>query len=133
MDNKGSALLITTIVVTSILLVIGLTLGAVSFGELNISNNDRKARQALSMAEAGARDGLVMVTRNKNFQSPGYVLQLSGGSATITVERNQPISGKTTIISSSQVDDVKKRIKVIVSVDNDGKVVQDSWQEEEVP
>lgn len=132
MNNNGSALLVTTIVITSILLVMSIAFSSISLGELNMSTDDKKAKTALSVAEAGARDGLIRVTRKKDYQNNRYVLQLNEGFATITVEPNQPVVGKTTIISQSEIDNIKKRIKVILLVDNDGKVTQESWQEEGV-
>lgn len=65
--RRGAATLPTIIALTILILAIGVSITAISFTESLISVGQGNAAQALVYAEAGARDALTKLTRNKNY------------------------------------------------------------------
>lgn len=129
--EKGASVLVSVVVIMVLLISVSLTIAALGLGEINISTNDKEAKEALSNAEAGVKDALIKVVRNRNFQalSPGYELQLTKGTATIEVIKDIPSQNKDTVYSTGNVNDKKRRIEAILNIDSKGKVTIDSFKE----
>ncbi|MFA6521574.1 MAG: hypothetical protein WCT53_04280 [Candidatus Gracilibacteria bacterium] len=127
--NRGVALLPMIIAMSFIVLVIVLSLSSMGMVETNLGVGQKKADDAFFVANAGVSDGMMKVVRNKNYSSAGYDLTVGNGTANIVVETSTPSSGKSTITSTGTVGTSKRKIQVVVSISDYGKVTNDSWTE----
>ena len=89
------------------------------FGCLGSSNSLslRAGNDALMVARGGANDAMIKVLRNKDFSSGGYAVTMDSKTATVTVTRDQPAVGQTTIVSTATIIGRQKTIKLIVDID----------------
>lgn len=65
--RKGAATLPTIIALTILILVVGVSITTISFTEGLISVGQGNAARALTYADAGARDALIKIARNKQY------------------------------------------------------------------
>jgi Tfp pilus assembly protein PilX len=65
--NKGIATLPTIMVIGMIALALVVSITAISFNELLISQGSAQSTSALFYAESGARDALLKIARDKNY------------------------------------------------------------------
>jgi len=65
--NKGIATLPTVIIISLMALVVVVSITSVALNQINISQKQAQSSVALFYAEAGARDALVRIARNKNY------------------------------------------------------------------
>ena len=115
---------------SAILLVIGLALAFSGFIQSDIVFNQDKANNAFYIADAGVKDAMQKIARNKNFANAGYDLIFTGDSkATIIVVKDSPAVGKSEIISAGVAGNNTKKIKAVVNVGVNGDVTPDSWEE----
>ncbi len=132
-NEKGAMALSSILALSIILLALGLAMSFTSFIENNIVYNQNKASNAFYVAEAGARDAIEKVVRNKNFSNGGYSLAMAGGSATIVVNKDVPAAERTEILSTGVSGANTKKIRVVLNTDanndNNGKVTIESWEE----
>lgn len=129
MNNFGLAALPSVLVIATIALVAGLSMAGGGISELSISQEQIRSQESFYVAESGVTDALIKITRNKKFENIGYTLSIGEGNATITVQKDAPIAGQTTILSSGNVKNSNRKIQVIVDVDNNGRVAMASWDE----
>jgi uncharacterized protein (UPF0333 family) len=131
--QKGAMALSSILVLAMILLAVGLAMASSSFIQSSIVSNQNKSISALYIAEAGAKDAMQKLTRNKNYSNTGYNLAIGNGSAGIVVSKDTPSSGQTEILSTGVVGGNTKKIKVILNTDaagdGSGKVAIISWEE----
>lgn len=109
MFKRGIASL--PIVFAFIILILAVAVGmtAVSLSESFITAGEKESGKALLYAEAGARDALIRMARNKNYStSPDYTIEFATGGcsspydgcATVTVGSGVGSSGDPKIITS---------------------------------
>ncbi|MEK9154832.1 MAG: hypothetical protein AAB596_02080 [Patescibacteria group bacterium] len=139
-SQKGAATLPTIIALTILILAVGIGITAVSFTESFISAGQNQSTRALFYAEAGARDALMRIARNKNYYctSPSagcYQIDFvsSGcstneGCAKITVS---DASSPKVIISEGRVNSNIRKVQADVYFDAafNGEINNIQWQE----
>lgn len=70
-SRRGAATLPAIMALTILILAVGVSITAISFTEGLISVGQENASQALVYAEAGARDALIKLARNKQYTCAG--------------------------------------------------------------
>ena len=126
-EQRGAMALGSILALSAILLAIGLALAFSGFIQGDIVFNQDKANNAFYIADAGVKDAMQKIARNKNFASTGYDLIFTGDSkATVVVSL---VGGKTEIISTGVVGNNTKKVKAVVNVGVNGDVTPDSWEE----
>lgn len=141
-SRRGAATLPTIIALTILILAVGVSITAVSFTEGLISVGQENSAQALAYAEAGARDALIKLTRNKNYTciSPNcYSINFvsngcitDDGCARITVSAGAGTSGDPRIIvSEGKVKSSVRKIQTSVTFDValNGEIATTTWSE----
>ncbi len=121
--KKGQAALATVLIIGGIISLIALVL-AIIISSYNISAYSFQYKQkAQKVAFAGVEDALLKLTRDKTFSNTsGYNISIGSDVANITVAQNSPLAGQATIISQATVSNYKSKIKVIVSISDEGEV-----------
>lgn len=116
---------------SAILLAIGLALAFSGFIQSDIVFNQDKASGAFYIAEAGVKDAMQKIARNKdyNYANPGYSLTVDGGTATVIANKDIPVGGKTEIISIGVAGNNTKKIRAVVNVGVNGNISTDTWEE----
>ena len=66
-QNKGIATLPTIIIIGMMALAVVVSITSMTLNELSISQGQAESSTALFYAEAGARDALIKIARNKNY------------------------------------------------------------------
>ncbi len=139
---RGVATLPTILLLSGILMELAIA-GTVLATVLNNKiSNQRFGTEALAAARAGAQDAIMRVSRDKGFEalSPGYSLNVTDrASAQVIVCKNwvtianlcdTNINGKDEIVSIGTVLNRKKKIVVILGVDEvTGRVQIRSFEE----
>jgi len=132
-NEKGAMALSSVLALSIILLALGLAMAFSGFVQNNITFNQDKAAIAFYVAEAGTKDAIEKVVRNKNYNNAGYILSLAGGSANIMVNKDVPTSDRTEILSTGIAGSNTKKIRVVLNTnannDGNGKVSIASWEE----
>lgn len=138
-SRAGLASLPTVVALTLLTLTIGVGITLASFTEIFTSAGAIQSAKALSYAEAGARDALMRIARNKNYtcSSPStgcYTMDFvsSGcssntGCAKITVSSSTP----KVIISEGRAGNNIRRLEVDVTLDasDNGEIATSTWAE----
>ncbi|MFH0890501.1 MAG: hypothetical protein V1856_00525 [Candidatus Liptonbacteria bacterium] len=138
-SRAGLASLPTVVALTLLILAIGIGITIASFTEVFTSASALQSTKALSYAEAGARDALIRVARNKNYvcSSPTsgcYTMDFvtngcaqNLGCARITVSSSTP----KIIWSEGRVSSNIRRIQVSVTLDaqGNGQIATSTWSE----
>lgn len=140
--NRGAASLPSIIAVGLLILVIGVSITAISLSESFVSVGSSQSATALSYAELGAKDALIRISRNKNY-SGGYTINMvtngctSGdGCATVTVGSGVGSQADPKYIDSVGLMKTSTR-KVRVAVEfmqyggsiYSGEIATSTWQE----
>jgi hypothetical protein len=121
--NNGQAALSTMLVIGGLISLIALTLVVVISSYISSSYGFQYSQRALAVANAGADDALIQLTRNKSFENQtGYTVNVLNDTATVQVIQNSPQSGEATIISIANVLNYKSRVRVIVSINDNGEI-----------
>jgi len=121
--NNGQAALATMLVIGGLISLIALTLVVIISSYISSSYGFQYSQRALAVANAGADDALIQLTRNKSFENQtGYTVNVSNDTATVQVIQNSPQSGQATIISIANVLNYKSRVRVIVSISDNGEI-----------
>ena len=135
--NRGAASLLTILAVASLTLVIGITLSSTGFIESSAVGGQVKTDEIFIAAQAGAKDALMRLARDKNYTSPGgYSLSVGSASVIITVE-NIPLSScyggigsnQACVVSIASLDNKSRRVEMILNIDSGGKITQVSWKD----
>lgn len=132
--NKGVAALPAVLIITLVIVEISITVAFLSFylnqgvGELSMSNG------ALYFAESGAYDAILNIQRDLNFEEVSSTISFgSGKEAEVTVQKDVPSAGEDTIISIGKYKSTRKKVRVVVAIDQStGEVSVESWKEEEM-
>lgn len=139
-DNRGAAALPSVIFLVFLILVIGISISTISFSEIMVSLGSLKSNKALRYAEAGAKDALERIVRNKNYAcaSPStgcYQIDFvtsgcstNDGCARITVSS---ASNPKVVVSEGRVENYIHRVQVEVTFDSsqNGEITAINWQE----
>jgi hypothetical protein len=139
--NKGIATLPTIMAIAVLMVAIVGGIAMMSFSESFLSQGAVRSAKALRYAEAGARDALMRVARNKNYtcdapadgcyQIPfvdnGCSASLSG-CAKITIDSQ---SAPKTIVSRGYMSGHVRKMQVAVTFDagGNGAIESVAWQE----
>lgn len=132
--HRGIATLPTVIVLGVMALAVAVGITAVSLTESFISQGGAQSSRALFYAEAGARDALIKIARNKNYTCGAadcYSIDFSTNGCTllndcakISVSAGTGASGDPKVITSKGIMKASTR-KVEVRVILDGGTVSD--------
>lgn len=139
-DKRGAATLPTIIALSVLIIAMSTSLASTSIVENFINHGFMQSSKALFYAEAGAKDALMRIARNKNYScdtpvSGCYEINFvsqgcssNDGCARITVSTS---SSPKIIISEGRVKDNIRKIKVEASFDvsANGKIEDINWQE----
>lgn len=132
-NEKGAMALSSVLALSLILLALGLAMSFSGFVQSDITYNQDKAAVAFYAAEAGAKDALEKVVRNKNYSNTGYTLSLADGSANIVVNKDILAPERTEILSTGASGANTKKIRVVLNTnannDGNGKITIESWEE----
>lgn len=132
-SEKGAAALVSVLTILMILLSLGLAIAFSGYVQNDIAANQNRAAQAFYAAEAGIKDATQKITRNKNYSSAGYNLQVENSNVYVVVNilssPSQLTPGQTQITSSGKSENNTKKIATIVDIDINGKVMFNNWEE----
>lgn len=132
-SEKGAAALVSILAILMILLSLGLAIAFSEYVQNDTVANQNRAAQAFYAAEAGIKDASQKITRNKNYSSAGYNLQVENSSAYVVVailsSPTQLTPGQTQITSTGKSENNTKKIAAIFDIDNNGKVIFNNWEE----
>lgn len=142
--HKGAATLPTIMALTILILAVGLSIAGVTFTESLISAGQKQSAEAYLYAEAGARDALMKITRNKNYicvTTDCYSIDLvdngcstNQGCAKISVSAGAGSDADPKIITSKGiVNNYTRRVQVNVvfdaSLNGEINLSSTTWQE----
>lgn len=140
--NRGVASLPTIIALTVIILAIGIGITSLALTESLISAGQKQSSQALFYAEAGARDALIKIARNKKYECPAadcYSIPFTAGGCTtnegcarVSVSAGAGSQVSPKIITSAGVvrsNTKKLQITVVFDTNIDGEIATSTWQE----
>ncbi|MFA6096804.1 MAG: hypothetical protein WC788_04215 [Candidatus Paceibacterota bacterium] len=120
LHDKGAIALPTVLILAAALLAIGLAMNLASYNKIEIIRNNENALNAYYIAEAGIRDALEKVARDKNYNT-GYTLQLNNGTATIDFDSSPP-PNQIIITSTGLFDNNTKKIQASFDMDSNGRL-----------
>lgn len=140
--EKGFAAIYIVLIITGLMVVIGLELSTLGFGDASLSKKFAASNAALRAAQSGAEDALVRIARNKSytcFQVDCYSLDVATvGCATgeacarISVSAGIGTAGDPKIVTSSgSVNNFTRKIQVqvIFDVSQQGRIQSALWSE----
>ncbi len=130
--QKGIAALPTILIITLILVEISMTLAFLSYHLGWIETKEAKLKKTLYFAETGIYDSISKIERNLNFTCSSSTISFGNNQeAEVTVLKDSPSNGQDTIISIGKYENIQKKIKAIVDIDQQsGKVSISSWKEQ---
>jgi len=108
-NEKGAALLLTTILILSIGLIIGSGLSSLTFNSLISARNKIKSIESYYAAEAGLEDSILRLKNGMQFSSPN-TLAVGNGLTTITI--SDIVGGSRTIIAEGNTDERIRKLSV---------------------
>src|SRR5882724_1071528 len=126
--KQGIATLPTIIAVTILLIALAIGITALSLSNNLVSVGQNNSQQALSYAEAGARDALIKIARNKNFTcsaancysldfaASGCANSTACAQVSVSAASGTPAAPKV-IISTGQVQTNSRKVEVDVVLD----------------
>lgn len=120
--RRGIGALPVMLLLGAIVIEIAIVGAATAILRNNVLLSTRAGAAAFYTARGGVQDGILQITRNKNFSSSGYTATINGNIATIVVTKDQPVSGESTVTASSSVFGRIKKVQAIVNVDSLGQV-----------
>ncbi|KKU81358.1 MAG: hypothetical protein UY07_C0020G0012 [Parcubacteria group bacterium GW2011_GWA1_47_8] len=134
--QKGLATLPTVILLGIVSLVIAVGITTLSFTELFISQGNSQSSKALFYAEAGARDALIKIARNKTYlcaTTDCYTIDFStSGCSTGNDCAKVQVTGNDTskTVTSKGIMKASTRIlQATVTLDTDGAITGTTWSE----
>ena len=132
--SRGVATLPTVMLLGIMALVVAVGITTLSFSELLISQGGSQSSRALFYAEAGARDALIRIARNKNYTCVSedcYSIDFStNGCGSLSDCAKVSVSaGDHKIITSKGIMKASTRtIQVSVSMDSNGQIATSTTQ-----
>ena len=145
-EERGAALLATTLAVIVILLAMGLSMTSSGLFEGFMSQAQSDSREAFAAAQSGIKDAQLRIARNKSFSSVGYFIPSDPSDCTlnssslctkVVVEKDaastcsQTIgAGQDCLIAAGTLNNTTRTIEVVLNVNaTNGKISQVSWKE----
>jgi len=126
--TAGQAVLALVFIIGGLIALMGLTMAFLATSFINIAAGFQAAEGAAALANSGAEDALMRLSRAKN-TSTTYSMPIDGNSVSVTITQNSPSSGLVTIISSSTVSRRERRVRVVVSRNaTSGAISLVSWE-----
>ncbi|MDO8604621.1 MAG: hypothetical protein Q7K40_04495 [bacterium] len=142
--SRGVATLPTVMILGVLALVVTVSITTLSLTELFVSQGGAQSSRAQFYAEAGARDALIRIARNKNYTCASadcYTIDFSANGcalnndcAKVSVSAGSGITGDPKIITAKGIMKGSKRsLSVSVTLDNgvagNGEVTSAVWSE----
>jgi len=140
--KRGIATLPTVMLLGIMILAVAVSITAVSLTESYISQGSGQSAQALFYAEAGARDALVRIARNKSYvcsSTDCYTIDFTtngcataGGCATVSVSTGAGSVGDSKIITSKGTMKTSTRtlnVSVVLDSLGNGLITGTTWSE----
>ena len=133
----GQGALSVTLLIGGIVVLMGGTIAFLVVAFLHSSSSFQAANRALAVASGGARDALIQLARNKDFEAiganvycvPANTVPCPQGFAEVTVTQNAPALGQATIISEGTSGTHKRKIRAVVSIaTSTGESTLVSWE-----
>jgi hypothetical protein len=131
-ESLGAIALSTLLGITLIVSVFATALAVLSFFEGWIGFGATRSNEAYFVSQSGVYDALWRIIRDKNFTtSPsGYTLTVGSGTATVVVEVPATPPQHRRIRSTGDVQGRKRKLEVLVYVDDlSGEVRIVEWRE----
>lgn len=122
-QQKGVAALLTVIIISSVVLVMGLSTSYLGLGELNLGFTEQKGSEALAAAEGCMEDALMLLRLDNSYS--GGSLSLENGSCIISVSST---GSDRTLVSSATVFGFTRTIQTQVTISSN-TILLNSWQE----
>lgn len=111
-------------------MVIAATVAVIATTFIDSGYGLQASNKAESIATAGVNDAFLRLIRAGTFSSGGYLVSVPGGTATVSVTQNSPVSGEATVFSVSTVSGRSRKISAIFSVSSStGHVAPIFWQD----
>lgn len=131
MANNGQATLALVLLIGGIITLIGVSLVFLVGSFINSGYGFQSSSRAFAVASAGVDDAIMKLVRNKDFYAASpYDVPVGNYNASVTVAKDTPVSGKTTIVSTATVGAYKRKVQAIVAIDSyTGQVHLVSWEE----
>lgn len=140
--KSGAATIPTVLALTILVTAIAISITVVSLIESFLAVDQNQATLALVYAEAGARDALLKIARNKNYTcatTDCYQINMvsngctaNEGCAKVTVSAGLGTGADPKIITSKGLVSSKtRRVQVNVTLDSslNGEIASTTWQE----
>jgi Tfp pilus assembly protein PilX len=143
-SRRGIATLPTILALMVLLLALAIGITYTSTTENSISGEQSSAAQALQYAEAGARDALQRITRDKTYNCPGLACysidfstdntgcSASSACAQVGVSNTSGTAADPKYVTSTgQAGDNIRRVEVTVIFDSswNGQIATSTWRE----
>lgn len=140
--QRGVATLPTVLVLGVMALAVAVGITAVSLTESFISQGSAQSSRALFYAEAGARDALIKIARNKNYTCSAadcYPIDFSTNGcsllndcAKVSVSAGIGTEGDPKIVTSKGIMKASTRtmqVSVILDTSGNGEIIGATWSE----
>ena len=125
-SESGLIALPSIIILSMIILTIGISMSFSSFTQNNISSNNYSSQKSFFVAEAGIKDAIMKITRNKNYNT-AFILLIDEDTANVTINTTDPT--RPIITSVSTINNYTKKIQATLNITQNGKVTILSWNE----
>lgn len=128
---SGAVAFTALIGIALVVSALGIAVAFTAFLEGLIGFGQAKASTAYFVAQSGVNDALLRIAFDKGYENlSGYNLAVGSGTATVTTDKDNPGTGRTLINSVGTVVNTKRKLEVIVSVDDTtGETRIISWKE----
>jgi hypothetical protein len=113
--RRGQAALAMTTLVGGFCIFVAVALAFLVFSFLNSSYGYQAAERAFAAASGGTSDALLRLQRNKDLDET-YSLAVGDYNVSVTVTKDVPDNGETTIDSQAVVSGYKRKIRTVVNV-----------------
>jgi len=141
-NQEGMASLPTVLALLMLMMVLGGLISSIGLSELESSNNLASSAKAKQYAQAGIKDALERIARNKDYlceSAPGcpggnYQLAFADNGcannmacATVTVSGSATLK---TIMSIGASSNNRRKINATITLDSDGLITDTNWHDE---
>lgn len=133
-NNKpGVASIPTVMVLIALIVSAGVVISSISISDNMSVSQSNNSDKALNYAQLGTKDALERIVRNKDYVGTYSLDMVSGGcvdpfKGCVVVTVNAGATPKI-INSEGQMGEVKRKIQVNVSLDDNGLITNYTWQE----
>ena len=135
-SSRGVATLPTVMLLGVMALVVAVSITTLSFTELFISQGSAQSSRAHFYAEAGARDALIKIARNKTYlcaTTDCYSVNFSSNGCTLSKDcAKVQVTGNDTaktITSKGIMNANTRTLQVALTLDTDGLITSATWNE----